>query len=56
MNKIIDLRMNIGEVLVTLLIYLILTVFAFLAAARFERLGLNTNYITENNMMDFILE
>ena len=56
MNKIIDLRMNIGEVLVTLLIYLILTVFAFLAAARFERLGLNTNYITENNMMDIILE
>ena len=56
MNKIIDLRMNIGEVLVTLLIYLILTAFAFLAAARFERLGLNTNYITENNMMEFILE
>ena len=56
MNKIIDLRMNMGEVLVTLLIYILLTVFAFLAAARFERLGLNTNFITDNNLMEFITE
>ena len=56
MNKIIDLRMNVKEVFVTLLIYLLLTLFAFLAAARFERLGLNTNYIISSNMVEFVTE
>ena len=56
MSKIIDLKMNMGEILVTLLIYILLTVFAFIAAARFERLGLNTNYIIGDNIVYFITE
>ena len=54
MNKVIDLRMNRGEVLVTLLIYVLLVLFLFLAADRFNRLGLNTNYISSENISYFV--
>lgn len=55
MNKVIDLRMNVKEVLVTLLIYGLFILFAFISAERFDRLGLNTNYISNDNVVEFVL-
>ena len=54
MNKVINLRMNRKEVLVTLLIYALLILFSFIAEARFNRLGLNTNYISNENISYFV--
>lgn len=54
MNKVIDLRINVKEVLVTLLIYVLFILFSLASAERFDRLGLNTNYISSNNMVEFV--
>jgi len=54
MNKVINLKNNRKEVFVTLLIYVLLFLFSFIAEARFNRLGLNTNYISNENVSYFV--
>ena len=54
MNKVIDLRIRREEVIGALIIYGLLILVALFLEARFDRLGLNTNCISNENISYFI--